>query len=86
MFDVQLRGLGGMVRCMMQVALGRVRVMRGSFVVPRIVVPGRFAMMARRVLVVFSRLMVVFRSFFRHSFSPVCAQRLAGQPRLCRRL
>jgi hypothetical protein len=71
MLHVQFCRLGGVVRCMMQVPLSGMRVMRRSLVVASFVVPGSFAMVACCVFVVLGSLVVVFRSLFGHLFSPL---------------
>jgi hypothetical protein len=50
---VQFGRFGGVMGCVVRVAMGRVRVVSGSLVVARLMVPGGFAMMLGRSLVVF---------------------------------
>jgi hypothetical protein len=57
------------MRGMMQVALRGVRVVRGGFVVALFVVCCLFAMMARRVFVMFRCLMMMLCRLLRHSSS-----------------
>jgi hypothetical protein len=60
-FDVQLGRFRGVLGGMMQVSLGSVCVMRRSLVFSSFVMPGSFAMVPRRVLMVFGCLMMMFR-------------------------
>jgi hypothetical protein len=53
------RLLGVMVR-MRRMSVSQMRMVRGAFMIPGLVMPGRFAMMARCVLVMFGRAMMVF--------------------------
>jgi hypothetical protein len=78
MLDVVLRRFRRVMRGMVQVALRGVRVVRGGFVVALFVVCCRFAMVARRVFVVFRCLMMMLCRLLRHSSSSF--YRLAGQP------
>jgi hypothetical protein len=64
MLDVQLGGFGGVVGGVMQVALRRVRVVRGGLVVPRFMVPSGFAMVLGGLLVVFRCLEVMLCCLF----------------------
>jgi hypothetical protein len=50
--DVQFGRFSGVMGCMVRVATGRVRVMSRALVVARLMMPGGFAMMLRRLLVV----------------------------------
>lgn len=59
MFGMQLCRFGGVVRCVMQMTLGGVCVMRRRLVIACFVMIGRFAMVARRVLVMLGRLMMM---------------------------
>jgi len=63
MLRVQLRRFGRVVRCVVQVALSRMRVMRCGLVAPRLVVLGGLPVMPGRVFVVLRRLMVVLCRF-----------------------
>jgi len=60
MFRVGLGRFGRVMGGVMKMALRRVRVMRGGFVVSRFVMPGRFHMVVSCVLVVFGCLAVMF--------------------------
>jgi len=66
MFCVELGCLGGVMRRVVQVPLGRVRVVRGCFVVSALVVLGGLTMMSRGVVVVFCCLVMVFGCLLRH--------------------
>jgi hypothetical protein len=59
--DVQFRCFGGVMGGMVCVALRRVRMVSGGLVVTRLVMPGGFAMVLRRMLVVFGCFDVVLR-------------------------
>jgi hypothetical protein len=79
MFDVQLRRFRSMMRCMMEVTLRGVRVVRRHFVVAFFVVCRRFAVMTRRVFVMFRcRVMMLCRLLRHRSSSFRCSARLAG--------
>jgi len=73
--------LNGMVGCVVEMPLGAMGVMGCCFVGARLVVLGRFAMMARRVLVVLGRLAMVLSCLLGHAFSPChCGETLlAGE-------
>jgi hypothetical protein len=60
--DVQLGSFRRVVRGMMQVTLRRVRVMSGLLMVPGFVVRSGFAMVPRRVVMMFCRLAVMLCS------------------------
>jgi hypothetical protein len=62
--DVQFRGLGGVVGCVVRVSLRRVGVMCGCLVVTRLMMPCGFAMVPRRVLVVFRCFVMVLGCLF----------------------
>jgi hypothetical protein len=66
MFDVQLCGLGGVMCGVVQVPLGRVRVMGGQFVGSRFVMLCGFAMMAGRVVVVLGCFVMMLRCLVGH--------------------
>jgi hypothetical protein len=53
----------------MEVALGRVRMVRGGFVVTSFVMPGSLAMMSRGVLVMLGCLVMMLGCFLGHGFS-----------------
>jgi hypothetical protein len=53
-FDVQLRRFGGVMGGVVRVTIGRVGVVSGCLMVARLVMPGGFTMVGRRVLVVLS--------------------------------
>ena len=67
--NVVLGCLLSMLRGVNVVAMGEVRVMRGSFMVPFGVMAGGFAVVARSVLVVLRCLVVMMCSFVRHANS-----------------
>ena len=64
MLDVQFCRLGCVVSGVMRVAMRQVRMVSGCLVVASLIVPGRFAMVPRRVLVVFGCFMVMLRCLF----------------------
>jgi hypothetical protein len=66
---VRLGCFGCMVRCVKMMRLRCVRVMRCGLVLTRLVVLGRLAMMARRVIVVLGRRLVMLRRLLRHGSS-----------------
>jgi hypothetical protein len=79
MFDVQLRRFRSMMRCMMEVTLRGVRVVRRHFVVACFVVSRCFAVVTRRVFVMFRCLVVMFCCLLRHRSSSFhCSAGLAG--------
>jgi hypothetical protein len=55
-----------MMRCMMQMTLRRVAVMRGGLVISRLVVHSRFAMMPRGVFVVLGCLVMMLCCLLGH--------------------
>lgn len=59
----------GMVRGVMEVPLRHLRVMRGSVVIPGIVVRSRVPVMARRMFVVLCCLVVMLCCLLRHGVS-----------------
>jgi hypothetical protein len=69
MLDVVLRCFRRVMRRMMQVALRGVRVVRSRLVVAFLVVRCRFAVMPRRVFVVFRCLVMMLCRLLRHSSS-----------------
>jgi hypothetical protein len=69
MFNVHLGGFGGVVCGMCKMPVGAVGMMGGRFVVARLVMLSRFAMVPCRVLVMFSCLVMVFRCVFGHCSS-----------------
>jgi hypothetical protein len=69
MFDVVLRRFRGVMRRVVRVPLSGVRVMRRRLMIAFFVVSRRFAMMARRVFVMFRCLMMMLCRLLRHSFS-----------------
>lgn len=71
MFHMQLCRFSRVVRCMVQVALSRVRVVRRSLMVARVVMFSRRPVVPCRVLVVLRCLMVVLCCFFGHASSTV---------------
>jgi hypothetical protein len=66
MFDVQFCRFGGVVSCVMRVTVGGVCMMRRRLVVSFFVMLGCFAMMARRVVVMFGRLTMMLCRLFGH--------------------
>ena len=58
-FGVGLGGFRGVMRGVMQMALGNVGMMRSSMVIAGFMVPGGFTMMTRGVLVVLSGFVVM---------------------------
>jgi hypothetical protein len=69
MLHVLLGSLDGVVRGVVQVALGGVSVVRGHFMVAGFVVLGGFAMMPSGVFVVFGCLGMMLCGLFGHVFS-----------------
>lgn len=63
-FDVRLRGLGGVVRSVLMMAVREVRVMRGCFMLAVFVVLGGFLVMTSRVFVMLGRCVMVFCCHF----------------------
>jgi hypothetical protein len=68
--DVQFRRLFGVMKCVMGVSLRRVGVVRGGLVVASLVMPGGFAMVLRRLVVVVRCVLVVFRCLLGHALLP----------------
>ena len=66
MLHMQFRCFRSVVRHMVQMSLGGVSVVCGSFVVPCFVVPRGFTMMPGRVFVVLGCVPMVFRCLFGH--------------------
>ncbi len=66
MFDVQFCRFGGVVRCVMCVTLGTVCMMGRRLVIASFVMHGCFAMMARSVFVMLSRLTMMLCRLFGH--------------------
>jgi hypothetical protein len=66
LFGVGFRSFGSMMSGMMKMALGCLCVMRGSLVVIFFVVTGRLAMVASRVLMMFSSFAMMFCGLFGH--------------------
>jgi len=75
MLDVRLGSFRGVLRSNMKMPLRRMSVMGGRFVVPRLVVPGRFAMMLCRVVVMFRCFAVMLCRLFGHASSRVRSDR-----------
>jgi hypothetical protein len=69
MFHVRLGRFGGVMCGVCEMPVGAVGMMSGRFMVARLVVLCRFAMVPRRMLVMFSCLVMVFRCVFGHDFS-----------------
>jgi hypothetical protein len=68
-FDVCFRGLGGVVRRVLMMAVREVRVVRRHFVLAVFVMLGGELVMARRVFVMFGCCVMMFRCNFRHDSS-----------------
>jgi hypothetical protein len=66
---VELGGLTGMMRRVLMMAVGGLRVMPGGLVVAQLMVLGGFTMMPGRVLVMLGCFAVVFRCLLGHSAS-----------------
>jgi hypothetical protein len=64
-----LSGFCGMVRSVMEMALGDMGMVRGDVGVARFMARGSFAMMARRVLVMFGGFAVMLDGWIRHNSS-----------------
>jgi hypothetical protein len=64
MCDVQLCRFGRVVGSVVQVALSGVRVVAGSFVVARLMMPSGFAMVPSRVFVMLCCLVMMFGCLF----------------------
>jgi hypothetical protein len=77
-FDVVLGCFRRVMRGVVEVPLSGVRVVRGRLVVALFVMCCRFAMMARRVFVVFRCLMMMLCRLLRHSSSSFCCLSDAG--------
>ena len=69
MLDVVLRRFRCVMRCVVRVPLRGMRVVRCRLVIAFFVVSRRFAMMARRVFVMFRCLMMMLCRLLRHSSS-----------------
>jgi hypothetical protein len=63
----------------MQVSLRRVGVVRGCLMVAILVIPGGFAVVLCRLLVVLRCFVVVLRCLFRHSLLQTLQSRAAGR-------
>jgi hypothetical protein len=64
MLEMQFCRLGCVMGGVMRVSMSQVCVVRGGFVVTSLIVLGGFAMMRRRLLVVFGCFSVMLRCFF----------------------
>ena len=62
--DMQFCGFGGVMGCVVRVALRRVGVVSGCLVVTSLMMPGGFAVVPRRMLMVFRCFVVVLCCFF----------------------
>lgn len=69
MLHMLLRRFRCMVRCVVEVTLRRMRVVRRYFVIAFFVVSRRFTVMTRRVFVMFRRLAVMLCRLLRHRSS-----------------
>jgi hypothetical protein len=81
MLDVVLRCFCRVMRGVVKVPLSRMRVVRRRLVIAFFVVRCRFAMMTRRVFVVFRCLMMMLCRLLRHSFSSFLGQPDSSGPR-----
>ncbi len=71
MFDVRLGCFGPMMECMLQMAVRKVRMVRGLLMTSSIMVFGSFFVMMGSVLVMFSGLPVVLCGLFGHALLPL---------------
>jgi hypothetical protein len=71
LFDVRFGRFLSVLRCVVVVTAGQVRVMRSCLMSARFVVVGRFSMVPRRVLVVFCRFAMVLCCLLGHTFPPI---------------
>jgi hypothetical protein len=78
MFGVRLGGFSGVVRRVMMMAVGDVRVMRGNVVIFFFMVPRRFAVMMRREFVMLGSLLVMLHCVFGHRSSSRVSSHWAG--------
>jgi hypothetical protein len=62
--DVQFRRFLGVMGCVVRMPLRCVRMVSGCLMITRLMMPGGFAMVVRRVLMVFRRLEMVLRCLF----------------------
>lgn len=69
MFSVELGRFTGVVRSVVMMAVGGVRVVSGEMMVPRFMVPRGFAMMMSRTFMVFCCAIVVLCCFSGHGSS-----------------
>jgi len=69
-FGVKLRGLSGVMRCVMMMAVGDMSMMGGEMVIACLMMPGCLTMMARGVLMVLGCFEVVLCCLFRHGCIP----------------
>jgi hypothetical protein len=80
--DVKFGCLAGVMSCVLMMPMRGVCVMGSDFVVSRLMVLGRFAMMSRRVLVMLRCFVMMLCGLFRHSSSVwksrTAARKLAG--------
>jgi len=74
MLNVQFSRFGGVMVCVVRVAVCRVRVVSGGFVVTCFIMPGGFAMVSGRVVVVLGCLVMVLCCLFRHGRPLLCCQ------------
>jgi hypothetical protein len=82
-FGVVLGGFAGMVCRMKPVSVSDMRVVRGLFVVPVLVVVGSFAVVSRGMLVMFSSFSVMVGSFVVHG-SVLFRGEMRSRRRRCR--
>ena len=68
--DVGLGCFGGMMGCMLMVAMGHLRVMCRGLVLSGFMVAGGFSVVTSRVFVVFRCLVMMVCCLCRHSFPP----------------
>jgi hypothetical protein len=83
MMGMGLAGFGGMMMRVMAMARGRMRVMRGFFVIIAFIMLCRFAMMFGGFFMMLSGvvMMIAGRMFVRHDFFPFLAEAFNGSER-----
>jgi hypothetical protein len=79
MLEVVLGGLRGVMRGVVHVRMGCVRMMCGGFMAAGFVVLGGLAVMMRGMLMMLSGFVMMFGGFFRHGGSPSLARFRAAQ-------
>jgi hypothetical protein len=81
MLDVMLRRFGSVMRRVVKMTLRGVRMVRRRLVIALFVVSCRFAVMARRVFVVFRRFVMMLCRLLRHRSSSFCCSAGLAGPR-----